>query len=255
MRIGRRLMATLSSTIVISGLLALVPISQASASVLPAANGVAVRSQVTPTLDGPGPSGSGLCIDSTQLNNDKFVVFVPGTAGYGDPDNQLWIWKENRGGGGDVNPWVLFTKTEGKNPLPFDVFKLVCATVTAHDDKVAVTLVTLNETDQVMDVWQTDCTVGNDNAGDPFDPNQDCADLQALGNQFSGESGDGNGDSDESIAPPVTDPNGPNAGDGSTLSSGPGAATAAGGVLLGLAVTGGVIALRRRGLHRNATAA
>ncbi|MGW5365975.1 hypothetical protein [Actinopolymorpha pittospori] len=233
-------MAILSSTILVGGLLGLVSASQASASVLPAAN---------------GPAGSGLCIDSTQLKNDKFLVFVPGVAGYGQPDNQLWMWKENRGGGGNVNPWVLFTKTEGKNPIPFDAFKLVCATITAHGNNVAVTIVTLNETDQVLDVWQTDCTVGNDNASDPFDPNEDCADFEPLsGTQFDA-SGDGNGDSNEPITPPEDAPNGPNTGDGASVSSGPGAAIAAGGALLGLAIIGGTLALRRRRFKRDTTAA
>ncbi|MET9022773.1 hypothetical protein ABZV93_22610 [Actinopolymorpha sp. NPDC004070] len=192
------------------------------------------------------------CIDSSQQNNEKFLVYVPGT------DNDLWVWKENRGGG-SVDPWVLFTETEGANAIPEGI---VCATITAHGNEVAITIVTQNDTEQ--QVWQTDCTVNPDNANDPFDPNERCADFEELTplpeDTASGpapEAGRASapGNSDSATPPAVGAPAGPNTGDGASMSTGPGTATAAGGALLGLAITGGALVLRRRRPHSESTAA
>ena len=194
------------------------------------------------------------CIDSSQQNNEKFLVYVPGT------DNDLWIWKENRGAG-SVDPWVLFTETEGQNAIPEGI---VCATITAHGNEVAITIVTQNGTEQ--QVWQTDCTVNPDNANNPFDPNERCADFEELTplpeDTASGPAPEpgrapapGNSDSSATTPPVVGSPAGPNTGDGASMSTGPGTATAAGGALLGLAITGGALALRRRRLGSDGTAA
>ncbi|MGW5360212.1 hypothetical protein [Actinopolymorpha pittospori] len=183
------------------------------------------------------------CIDSTQQNNEKFVAYVP------EP-GQLWIWKENRGGG-SVDPWVQFTETAGTDTSPTPIPQtVVCATITAHGNNVAVTIVTQDEEDG-QQVWQSDCTVNPDNANSPFDPNGDlpsgdprCTEFEELTPlPDNAAAGDSNGSG------PIVRPGGPGAGDGAVASSGPGAATAAGGALLGLAMTAGTVALWRRRNH------
>ncbi|MGW0232094.1 hypothetical protein ACWDWO_27610 [Actinopolymorpha singaporensis] len=224
----------------------------ASAAPAPATKNAAAVSAASPRADAlpmwkkPKNKFNG-CIDSSQQNNEKFVVFVPGT------DNDLWIWKENRGAG-SVNPWVLFTETEGANPIPEGV---VCATITAHGNDVAITIVTQN--DSTQQVWQTDCTVNPDNANDPFDPNERCADFEELTPlpeaTASGPAPERGRAYGSEPAPAVGAPIGPNTGDGASMSSGSGTATTAGGVLLGLAITGGALALRRRRFNSDTTAA
>jgi Collagen triple helix repeat (20 copies) len=185
----------------------------------------------------PGPAGPGLCIDSSQQNNDKFLVYVP-TAG------DLWIWKENRGGGGDVNPWVPFVETDGAEPTPIPE-GVVCATITAHGNDIAVTIVTKTESGQ--QVWPTECTVNPDNVGDPFNPNTRCdkfEELTPLPTEDAASDGDSAGGS-----------NGPDTGDGATASNGPGKATLAGGALVGLSVTAGAMVLWRRRDHETPEAA
>ncbi|MGH3491045.1 MAG: hypothetical protein ACRDP8_24415, partial [Actinopolymorphaceae bacterium] len=105
-----------------------------------------------------------LCIDSSQQNNDKFLAYVP-------ERGALWIWKEGRGGQmSELSPWVQFTETPDGEPTPIPE-GVVCATITAHGNDVAVTIVTENK--GLQQVWQTECTVNPDTAMDPFDPNGD----------------------------------------------------------------------------------
>jgi hypothetical protein len=226
--------ARLGAALVAAGLVAAFASTPANAaSTDTSARSAAVEQSLPTHKKPPKPPQNAFngCIDSTQQNNEKFVSYVP------EP-GQLWIWKENRGAG-SVDPWVQFTDT------PEDV-DVVCATITAHGNNVAVTIVTQNEEQQV---WQADCTVNPDNANDPFDPNERCEDFEELTPlPDNAAAGDNNGSG------PIMQPAGPGAGDGATATSGPGAATAAGGALLGLAMTAGTVALLRRRNHGAAAA-
>ncbi|GAA4994560.1 hypothetical protein [Actinopolymorpha pittospori] len=234
MRIRKAFGARLGAALVAAGLVAAIASTPANAASTDTAARSAVGEQSLPMhKKPPKPPKNAFngCIDSSQQNNEKFVAYVP------EP-GQLWIWKENRGAG-SVDPWVQFTDT----PADVDV---VCATITAHGNNVAVTIVTQNEEQQV---WQADCTVNPDNANDPFDPNERCGDFEELTPlPDAAAAGDNNGSG------PIMRPGGPRAGDGAVASSGPGAATAAGGALLGLALTAGTVALLRRRGHGAAAA-
>jgi hypothetical protein len=189
-----------------------------------------------------------LCIDSSQQSNEKFIGYVP-------ERGELWIWKENRGAG-SVDPWVQFTQTADEEPtsIPEGV---VCVTVVAKANTVAVTIVTENGERQV---WQTECTVNPDTAEDPFDPNgilpngdprcEEFEELTPLPDTISGDANDsGSGSSTEyGYSNQTPSSQGPNTGDGAsvTASTGLGPAAMAGGALLALAVASGTVMLRRR---------
>jgi hypothetical protein len=190
-----------------------------------------------------------LCIDSSQQNTEKFLAYVP-------ERGQLWIWKENRGGkNSGLDPWVQFTETADGEPTPIPE-GVVCATITAHGNDVAITIVTQNEWQQ--EVWQTECTVNPDNKNFPFDPNTRCDPFEPLTPLPDTTSGDANnsgsggyhndGYDNQSYNNQAPNNHGPNTGDGATASasSGLGQTAMAGSALLGLAMIGGTVMLRRR---------
>ncbi len=243
---GRKLGVRVGA-VVVGGLVAAsfaAPANAASTS--EASSGAAARQAAASSLPAwpkpPKPAKFNGCIDSTQQNNEKFLVYVP------EP-GQLFIWKENRGAG-SVDPWVQFTETaDDQEPVPVPE-GIVCATITAHGNDVAVTVVT--KTGDVQGVWQSDCTREPDNAMFPFDPNGTvpngdarCTDFEELTPLPAVASGDAGTDSGTDRS----SPRGPATGDGATASTSPGAATAAGGALVGLAMTAGAVALRRRRSH------
>jgi hypothetical protein len=177
------------------------------------------------------PDGFEGCIDSSQQDNDKFLVYVP-------KRDSLWVWKEDRGDG-SVDPWVQFTETPangGSDPIPKGV---VCATIVAKGNDVAITVVT--QKDHKQDVWQTECTVSPDNITNPFDPNDRCDPFERLTPLPANGGKDGIGGKDGV----GYDPNGPRTGDGATAATegALGVRTMAGGALLALAL---IVALLRK---------
>jgi hypothetical protein len=252
----RTLGAHIGAAVALGGLVALASPASAATTNEPGSAAQSYAADGTPHDGGNHhkKKNKALCIDSSQQNNEKFLAYVP-------ERGELWIWKEGRGGpNSELSPWVQFTETADGEPTPIPE-GVVCATITAHGNDVAVTIVTENK--GLQQVWQTECTVNPDNEQFPFDPNTRCEEfeeLTPLPDTTSGDANDlGSGGNDsqgydnhgydnQSYNNQAPNNHGPNTGDGATASasSGLGQTAMAGSALLGLAMIGGTVMLRRR---------